>query len=113
MHLGIWRIPKPVCAKNVCFSNFDTANTGKISKEMFVQILKTKEVPEKDIQEMLDGNSSCGLKSYTFFIVNNVTAYKNVNPPDVEEGDEENINYIGQNYITHWVTQFIFQFQNL
>ena len=80
---------------------------------MFIQILKTKEVPEKDIQEMLDGNSSCGLWSYTFFIVNNVSAYKNVKTPDVEEEDEEHINYIGQNYITHRVTQFIFQLQNL
>ena len=80
---------------------------------MFIQILKTKEVPEKDIQEMLDGNSSCGLWSYTFFIVNNVSAYKNVKTPDGEEEDEENINYIGQNYITRRVTQFIFQLQNL
>ena len=36
-------------------SNFDTENTGLISRVMFVQILKTKEVPEKDIQEMIDG----------------------------------------------------------
>ena len=42
-----------------CYSNFDTGNTGKISMQMFIQILKTKEVPEGDIQEMLDGNSSC------------------------------------------------------
>ena len=44
----------------------------------------------------------------SFLIVNDVTAYKKVNPPDVEEGDEENINYIGQNNITHRVTPFIF-----
>ena len=35
--------------------NFDTENTGKISREMFVQILKTKEVPEKDINDMISG----------------------------------------------------------
>ena len=41
------------------------------------------------------------------FIVNDVTAYKKLNPPDVEEGDEENINYIGQNNITERVTPLI------
>ena len=35
--------------------NFDTANTGIIPKEMFLQIMKTKEVPEQDVQDMLDG----------------------------------------------------------
>ena len=49
----------------------------------------------------------------SFLIVNDVTAYKKVNPPDVEEGDEENINYIGQNNITQRVTPFILRFQSL
>ena len=48
-----------------CYSNFDTGNTGKISMQMFIQILKTKEVPEGDIKEMLDGNSSCGLTPFS------------------------------------------------
>ena len=43
----------------------------------------------------------------SFLNDNDVTAYKKVNPPDVEEGDEENINYIGQNNITQRVTPFI------
>ena len=35
--------------------NFDTENTGTIPMEMFLQIMKTKEVPEQDVQDMLDG----------------------------------------------------------
>ena len=35
--------------------NFDTENTGIIPTEMFLQIMKTKEVPEQDVQDMLDG----------------------------------------------------------
>ena len=35
--------------------NFDTENTGIIPMEMFLQIMKTKEVPEQDVRDMLDG----------------------------------------------------------
>ena len=34
---------------------FDSAETGKIEESKFRQILKTKAVPESDVQEMLDG----------------------------------------------------------
>ena len=51
--------------------------------------------------------------SHLFHYINDVTAYKKVNPPDVEEGDEENINYVGQNNITGRVTPLILQFQSL
>ena len=34
---------------------FDSAETGKIEESKFRQILKTKTVPESDVQEMLDG----------------------------------------------------------
>ena len=43
------------CKQFYVVRNFDTENTGKISREMFVQILKTKEVPEKDINDMISG----------------------------------------------------------
>ena len=56
-----------------CYSNFDTGNTGKISIQMFIQILKTKEVPERDIQEMLDGNSSCGLTPFSLSMMLQLT----------------------------------------
>ena len=72
MHLGritSCEFPKRHC----CFSNFDAENTGKITRQMFIQILKTKEVPEKDIQEMLDGNSSCGLTPFSLTIMFQLT----------------------------------------
>ena len=34
---------------------FDMHNTGKITETLFLQILKTKQVPEDDIAEMLEG----------------------------------------------------------
>ena len=37
------------------FRNFDPENTGKISEELFKQILKTKDVPQRDINEMIAG----------------------------------------------------------
>ena len=37
------------------FSNFDPENVGTISEELFRQILKTKDVPERDINEMIAG----------------------------------------------------------
>ena len=35
--------------------NFDLQGTGMISKSMFLQLMKTKQVPEEDVQEMLEG----------------------------------------------------------
>ena len=47
---------KLVIIKNLnIFRNFDPENTGKISEELFKQILKTKDVPERDINEMIAG----------------------------------------------------------
>ena len=57
------------------FSNFDSGNTGKISKEMFTQILKTKEVPEKDIQEMLSGMVTTNISLKHFYCPYNATCY--------------------------------------
>ena len=35
--------------------SFDVQATGKIAESMFVQLMKTKQVPEEDVQEMLEG----------------------------------------------------------
>ena len=59
--------------KDFCYSNFDTGNTGKISMQMFIQILKTKEVPERDIQEMLEGNSSCVFNPFSLSMMLQLT----------------------------------------
>ena len=47
---------EPVTYKDLnIFRNFDPENTGRISEELFKQILKTKDVPDRDINEMIAG----------------------------------------------------------
>ena len=36
--------------------SFDVQATGRIPESMFVQLMKTKQVPEEDVQEMLQGD---------------------------------------------------------
>ena len=61
---------------------------------MFVQILKTKEVPEKDINDMISGEwlriKWCSMQEIHSACL--ISAYQHYT---TEDTDEENINYYG------------------
>ena len=87
--------------------SFDVQNTGRITESLFIQILKTKFVPEEDVKEMIEGYTSYFQKSFSKILLE----YKkldfvkpddenNNNEEDQSEGEElkEYIYYHGESF---------------